>query len=555
VTGSAFPSLEERLISAFPSTVDPVLRPSSRADFQANGAIALAARQGRDPRTIADELVAAGRLDELCSTVEVTDRGFINLTVRSEVLGQMLSVLNGDERIGVPLVAEPDIVVVDYSAPNVAKEMHVGHLRSTIIGDAAARVLAFQGHTVIRANHLGDWGTPFGLLIEHLVEQSDVDDVENLSIGDLTAFYEAARRSFDENEPFRERSRQRVVALQSGDPETTRLWRILVTESEKYFLQVYGQLNVSLTGDDFRGESFYNDHLPATMRDLAERGLLTESEGALCAFPAGFDAPLLVRKTDGGFGYDATDLAAIRYRVGELDATRLLYVVGSPQRQHFEMVFQTAREAGWLGSATPTFVGFGSILGPDGRMLRTRAGGTVKLRTLIDEAIARATALVGPDATAEVARAVGVGALKYADLAAHRTKDYVFDFERMLALDGNTAPYVQMARVRALSILRKAGDPEPSSDIRIETPAERGLARAVLAFPGVVAEAGATLEFHRLTGHLFALATAFTRLWEADPVLRADPEHRRSRLELCRLTARTIHCGLDLLGIEAPAAL
>ena len=552
--------LHARLGAAFSAVagepVDPVLRRSQRADFQADGALRLARTLGRPPREVAAAVLEHDPLDDLCAA-EIAGPGFVNLTVRDDVLSTMADALRGDDRLGVPL-AEPETVVVDYSAPNAAKEMHVGHLRSTIIGDAIVRLLEHLGHHVIRQNHLGDWGTPFGMLVEHLV---DTGAGENSSVGELSEFYREARRKFDTDEDFRDRSRNRVVALQSGDPRTRELWRAVVDRSIDYIGTIYARLDVSLTRADIAGESRYDQRLGPVADELERLGLLRESDGARCVFPAGFTnragdpLPLIVRKADGGYGYDTTDLAAIRYRITELKADRLLYVVGTPQREHFQMVFQAAREAGWLtDDVHAEHVGFGSMLGTDGKMLRTRAGRTVKLGELLDEAVARAAEQVRERNTDvgvdEVAKAVGIGAVKYADLATDRLRDYTFDYDRMLSFDGNTGPYLQYAHARTRSILRRA-DTEPGS-VAVAEPAERELALALLALPTVVAEVAATLEPHRLCAYLYGLAGAFTTFYERCPVLRAEPEVRASRLALCALTARVLATGLGLLGIAAP---
>ncbi|HEY8526317.1 MAG TPA: arginine--tRNA ligase [Acidimicrobiales bacterium] len=564
--------LTERLAPAFAAVAgeptDPAVRRSQRADFQADGALALAKRLGRNPREIASEIVERADLGDLASAVEIAGPGFINVTVADDALGSLLASIVGDERLGVPPAVSPETVVVDYSAPNVAKEMHVGNMRSTVIGDAAVRLLEWLGHQIIRANHIGDWGTPFGMLIEHLVDVGETEAAHELSVGDLDAFYKAARRKFDADDAFKERSRRRVVALQSGDEETRRLWRLLVEQSEAYFMAVYERLDVRLTEADFVGESFYNDLLDSVVDELTELGLLRESDGALCVFPEGFTnregkpLPLIVRKSDGGYGYATTDLAAIRYRLGKLAATRLLYVVGAPQNQHLEMVFQTAREAGWLREpARAEHVSFGSVLGADGKMLRTRAGESVKLIDLLDEAVERAEAVVaeknpsleGAD-RAEVARIVGIGAVKYADLSTDRRRDYVFDYDRMLSFDGNTAPYLQYAHTRIRSIFRRAGIEAPAEvdTVVVAEPAERALALELLGFGGVIGDVAETLEFHRLAGYLYDLATTFTTFYEQCPVLKATGDVRTSRLALCDLTARTLKLGLGLLGIVAP---
>jgi arginyl-tRNA synthetase len=564
--------LEQRLGAAFAAVagepVDPMVRRSQRADFQADGALSLARAVGRNPREIAAAVVARDPLDDVCTTVEVAGPGFINLVVRDEVLSRLTGSIVGDERLGVATAEAPETVVVDYSAPNAAKEMHVGHLRSSIIGDAAVRLLEWRGHTVIRQNHIGEWGTPFGMLIEHLLDVGEDEAVQELSVGDLNGFYQAARRKFDGDEAFKTRSRQRVVLLQGGDAATLRLWRLLVDQSKRYFLSVYERLGVRLTGDDFAGESTYNDQLESVTAELDRLGLLRDSDGALCVFPAGFTnregdpLPLIVKKGDGGYGYDTTDLAAIRYRIRDLKATRLLYVVGLPQRQHFQMIFQAARDAGWAtDSVREEHIGFGSVLGPDGKMFRTRAGATIKFTELLDEAVARAAKQVelkNPDLDADtaeaVARAVGIGAVKYADLSTDRAKDYTFDYDRMLSFDGNTAPYLQYAHARIRSIFRKAGH-EPrdaTGPIAVEAPAERELAIALLEFEGLVRDVEQSLEFHRLCGYLYGLASAFSTFYEHCPVLRSEGGTRTSRLALCALTAGVLALGLDLLGITAP---
>ena len=546
--------LSARLASALAqvaqATVDPAVRRSRHADFQSGAALPLAGPLGRSPRDIAAGVLAAADLAGI-ATAEISGPGFLNLRLTDEVLVAGAHELAGDDRLGVPRAPRPERIVVDYSSPNIAKELTVGHLRSTVIGDAVARLLTWRGHDVVRANHLGDWGTAFGMLIEHL----GPDDAA--SITDLTAFYQAARVRFDTDEQFRTRSRLRVVALQSGDEETLRQWRHFVATSQRYLLAAYERLGVTLGPGDFLGESFYQDKLASVVAELTTKGLLRESEGALCAFPPGFTGrggdplPLIVRKSDGGFGYAATDLAALRYRTGELAATRLLYVVGAPQRTHFAMVYTVAAAAGWLPDGVRAeHVSFGSILGTDGRMFRTRSGESVKLAAVLDEAVTRAAALTSSGA---VARAVGIGAVKYADLSGDRMSDYVFDWDRMLALTGDTGPYLQYAYARTQGILRKA-DTAPGP-IRITAPAERALVLDLLGFATVVTGLDGSLELHRLAGYLHGLAQTFSAFFEACPVLKAPPGVRESRLGLCDLTGRTLRQGLDLLGIEAPRAV
>ena len=563
--------LDARLRAAFDALepgADPVLRPSDHADFQANGALALAKRLGRPPRQVAEEVVAGADLGGVCQRVEVSGPGFINLTLTDLFVASQLASLGADPRLGVDPVA-PEVVVVDYSAPNVAKEMHVGHLRGTVIGDALCRMLSFLGHEVRRENHIGDWGTPFGMLIEHLVDLGEEKAVHELSVGDLDTFYRQARASFDEDEAFRERARRRVVALQAGDPETLRLWHLLVEQSVRYFDEVYAKLGVLLTDDDIAGESSYNPELPRVVRDLETEGLLVESDGARCIFPPGFTnregepLPLIIQKSDGGFGYAATDLAALRDRVERLGATLILYVVGAPQAQHFEMVFAAAAMAGWLpDTVRATHVAFGSVLDADRKMFRTRSGQQVRLVDLLDESVQRAGAAVAaknPDLDADtrdqVATMLGIGAIKYADLSTERTRDYVFDWERMLAFEGNTAPYLQYAHARIRSIFRR-GDvavPRPGGTPLLSEPVERELALALLGFPEALSSALSAWSPSRLGAHLYELATTFTRFYETCPVLKAPTDDlRASRLVLADLTARVLAQGLALMGIDAP---
>jgi arginyl-tRNA synthetase len=431
-------------------------------------------------------------------------------------------------------------------------------------------MLRFAGHTVIRENHVGDWGTPFGMLIEHLVDLGEDAAAGELSVGDLDGFYKAARRKFDADDEFKDRARKRVVALQSGEQETLRLWHLLVAESTRYFNAVYRRLGVLLEDDDLMGESAYNELLPEVVRRLDEAGLLTVSDGAEVVFPPGFanrngdPLPLIVRKADGGYTYATTDLATVIDRVERVNATLLLYVVGAPQAQHLQMVWVVAEQAGWLRPpARAVHVPFGNVLGPNRKMLKSRSGENVKLIELLDEAVQRADAAVGeknpdlpPDERAEVARVVGIGAVKYADLSTDRIKDYVFDWDRMLSFDGDTAPYLQYAHARSCSIFRRIGIDRAA--VRGTTPSlgvseERALGLRLLGYGAVLADTLERYSPHRLTGYLFDLATDFTAFYEACPVLRAPSESTRtSRLALCDLTARVLAHGLGLLGIDAP---
>jgi arginyl-tRNA synthetase len=546
--------------------VDPAIRASQHADYQANAALGLKAKLGKPPREIAQAIVEKLDAWDLVEKTEIAGPGFVNVTLKSEFLARELHAVAQDELLGLPPAEKPDTVVIDYSSPNVAKEMHVGHLRSTILGDALARVLEALGHRVIRQNHLGDWGTPFGMLIEHLLDVGE--DAAESSMSELKDFYQAARKKFDDDPDFAERARKRVVLLQGGDVPTLALWKRLVAATLRHASELYEKLGVTLREEHVAGESFYNAMLADVVEELRKKGLATESDGALCVFPPGFagrdgaPVPLIVQKQDGGYGYATTDLAAIRYRLGTLGATRVLVVVGAEQSQHLAMIFETAKLAGWLvPPARAEHVAFGAVLGEGGKMFKTRAGQSVRLGDLLDEAVERARAVVAdknPELDVEtredVARMIGIGAVKYADLSSDRLKGYVFDYARMLAFEGNTAPYLQYAHARIRSIFRKGGaGPAEPAGIHIEAPAERALALAILRFPTAVTAVAATLEPHKLCTYLYDLATAFSTFYEACPVLKAaTDEQRESRLALSDLTARVLARGLDLLGISAP---
>lgn len=551
---------------------DPVVRPGRNgADVAVNGAIAVARRAGAAPAEMAARILESVELGDLCETIDIAPQGFVNLRLAGPYITEALRSVSADPRSGIEPAAAPKTVVVDYSAPNVAKEMHAGHVRTTIIGDALCRLLDMVGHRVIRENHIGDWGTPFGMLIEHLIDVGESAGIQTLSVGDLDGFYRQARASFDGSPEFADRARNRVVSLQSGDPETLRLWRILVDQSIAYFTAVYKRLGVLLTPVDVVGESFYNDLLPSVVADLDAAGLVVDSGGARCVFPEGFSnrdgspLPLIVQKSDGGFGYAATDLAAVRDRFARLHADVALYVVGAPQAQHFAMCFAVARAAGWIpAGAEVEHVSFGNMLGADRKMFRSRAGDAVRLSDLVDEAFARAEAAIiekNPDLDdaerADVARMIGIGALKYADLSTDRTRDYVFDWDRMLSFDGNTAPYLQYAHVRCRSIFRRADvDPAPygAGEVLVTAveEAERALAIALLSFDTAVSAALETWSPHKLCSYLFDLAGTFTTFFETCPVLKAEARTRESRLALCAITAEILAAGLAALGIEAP---
>ncbi|SDH44500.1 arginyl-tRNA synthetase [Sinosporangium album] len=544
---------------------DPLIRPSQFADYQANVALSLAKRLRRSPRDVAQSIV--DHLD-FPGAVEVSGPGFINLTLSDEWITEQTQRLVGDQRGGVGHTDAAQTIVIDYSAPNAAKEMHVGHLRTTIVGDALARTLEFLGHTVIRQNHLGDWGTPFGMLIEHLLDVGEPAAVAQLEAGEGSEFYQAARAKFESDPAFQQRARQRVVTLQSEDPETIRLWHVFMDATIRYFNKIYAMLDVTLTDKDIAGESMYNPMLADTCDELEKAGVARISEGALCVFPPGFTGsddrplPLIIRKSDGGYGYATTDLAAIRHRVRDLKADRILYVVGADQSLHFQMVFAAARQAEWLpDSVAAEHVQIGMMLGSDGRRFRTRSGESVKLMDLLNEAVERAAAAISDrgydEATRdEIAQAVGIGAVKYADLSVSHDSEYIFDFDRMLGLTGNTGPYMQYATARIRSVFRKAGvEPKAAGGpIVLTDPAERALALQLLGFGSVVEHTAKAVEPHRLCAYLFETASAFSVFYEQCPILRSDvpADIRASRLAQCANALTVLETGMALLGVPVP---
>ncbi|MBL8678576.1 MAG: arginine--tRNA ligase [Myxococcales bacterium] len=553
--------------------VDPLLQWSDRADLQANCALGLAKRIGeKNPRSVAERLVAKLDASDIVERFEIAGPGFINITIKPEWLASQLSSRLGDPRMGIAKKSAPEVIVIDYSSPNVAKEMHVGHLRSTVIGDALALVLEWQGHSVHRQNHVGDWGTPFGMLIEHLLDLGETRAVEELGVGELNGFYQAARAKFNESDAFKDRARKRVVALQAGDKETLRLWKILVDESASYFATVYKKLDVSLQHEHIAGESFYNPWLQSVVEELEEKKLSELSDGAVCVFPPGFVSkekkplPLIVQKSDEGFGYAATDLAAIRYRTQTLKATRMLYVVGAPQAQHFAMVFAVAKMAGWLAApARAEHVAFGSVLGADKKVFRTRSGDSVRLVDLIDASYDRALEVVNENSAhipegerSAIAKAVGNAAIKYADLSSDRVKDYVFDLDRMVQPTGDTGVYLLYAHARSRSILRKAEAdagvtvPAAGSRMVIEHPAEKRLVLQLSKLESVLDEVAATLAPHKLCAYLFDLSVHFNKFWDQCPVIKSEGDTRATRVALVAATADALKLGLSLLGISAP---
>ncbi|MFD9885173.1 arginine--tRNA ligase [Streptomyces alboflavus] len=581
LAASVHQRLADALSAALPESgaADPLLRRSDRADFQANGILALAKKAKANPRELATQVVEKITGGDLLADVEVSGPGFLNVTVTDRAITETLAARAADgDRLGVPLKDKPGTTVIDYAQPNVAKEMHVGHLRSAVIGDALRQMLDFTGEKTIGRHHIGDWGTQFGMLIQYLIEHPDELSPETDTDGDqamsnLNRVYKASRAVFDADEAFKERARKRVVALQSGDKETLDLWQRFVDESKVYFYSVFEKLDMEVRDDEIVGESAYNDMMPETARLLEESGVAVRSDGALVVF---FDeirgkddqpVPLIVQKADGGFGYAASDLSAIRDRVVGLHATSLLYVVDVRQSLHFRMVFEAARRMGWLSDeVTAHNMGYGTVLGADGKPFKTREGKTVRLEDLLDEAVERATAVVREKAEKvglseqeiiENGRYVGIGAVKYADLSTSANRDYKFDLDQMVSLNGDTSVYLQYAYARIKSILRRAEGTGPVAHAEVElAPAERALGLHLDAFGEVLADATAEYAPHKLAAYLYQLASLYTTFYDQCPVLKADtPAQVENRLFLCDLTARTLHQGMTLLGIRTPERL
>ena len=569
---------ERALIAAFGSEfadTDPLLAATNNpkfGDYQANLAMSLAKRLQQKPRDIATQIIAALDVSDLCEPPEIAGPGFINLRLKTSYLEAQLQQMLTDDRLGIPAVAAPQTIVVDFSSPNIAKEMHVGHLRSTIIGDAIARVLEFQGHNVLRLNHVGDWGTQFGMLITYLREvyPDALTQADALDIGDLVTFYKQAKVRFDDDETFKEASRQAVVGLQTGDAEARQAWKLLCDQSRREFQKIYDQLDIQL---EERGESFYNDALASIVRDLDTLGLLQEDDGAQCVFLDGYTnkdgkpLPLIVQKSNGGYNYATTDLAALRYRITTDRADRIIYVVDVGQSSHFEQVFQVARRAGWLTDAVEAqHVPFGLVQGEDGKKLKTRAGDTVRLRDLLEEAIDRAkadiTQRLANEARTEpadfidhVATVVGLSSVKYADLSQNRTSNYIFSYDKMLAMQGNTAPYLLYVYARIAGIGRKGGIDlsdflSVANTVFILTePTEFVLAKHLLGLEDVINTVATELLPNRLCQYLFELSQKFNQFYDQCSILQAEEPLRMSRLQLCHLTAKTLGQGLSLLGI------
>jgi arginyl-tRNA synthetase len=592
--------------SAWDVDADPLIAISGNekfGDYQSNAAMGLAKllaektgekKQKTNPRAIAEKIKANLHLGDLASETSIAGPGFINIRLNPHWLEKRLGQLAADANLGLQRAKHPQRVVVDYSGPNIAKEMHVGHLRSTIIGDAISRAIESQGHEVIRQNHIGDWGTQFGMLIAYLNmpnRESPVDysvtvgggaQSDQIVIRDLEDFYRKAKQKFDEDPVFADTARACVVRLQSGDEPARNYWRGIVAGTRSHYEPLYDRLNVKLRREHERGESFYNPFLADVVKELKEKGLAIESQGAIVVPVEGFEAPLIIEKTGGGYLYATTDLAAIRYRIKELKANRIIYTHDSRQAQHFAQVFATAKKAGWAeveGGVSLEYAPFGTMLGEDGKPFKTRSGGTVKLKELLDEAQQRALEVLErerpelPDAQRQaIAPMVGIGAVKYSDLSKDRTSDYVFSWEQMLNFKGNSAPYLQYVYARIRSIFRKAnlefgrsstspappprpGAPRatsPTPPILLEAPAEIALAKQILRLGEVIDLVARELKPHHLAGYLYELAIRFSGFYENCPVIQSEEPTRSSRLALAELTARTMATGLDLLGIAQP---
>ncbi|WP_460193916.1 arginine--tRNA ligase [Thermosynechococcus sp. FA-CM-4201] len=572
--------LGDRLLSALQTALpldtypQPLLLPASQAkfgDYQSNVCLSLAKQVGKAPRELAQEVVAHLNVEDLCQPVEIAGPGFLNFRLKPDFLARSLQAAIGSDRLGIPPAREPRRVVVDFSSPNIAKEMHVGHLRSTIIGDCIARILEFQGHDVLRLNHVGDWGTQFGMLIAYLDEvyPDALTTANALDLGDLVTFYKKAKQRFDSDPNFQQKARQQVVALQQGEEHSRRAWQLLCEQSRREFQKIYDLLDIQLTE---RGESFYNPFLPAVIEDLAALGLLVEDQGAKVVFLEGFTnkegqpQPLIIQKSDGGYNYATTDLAALRYRIEKDQADWIIYVTDVGQSTHFAQVFQVAQRAGWVPPhVTLTHVPFGLVLGEDGKRLKTRAGETIRLMDLLTEAIARSRADLeqrlasegrreSPEFIDTVARAIGIGAVKYADLSQNRNSNYVFSYDKMLSLQGNTAPYLLYAYVRVQGLTRRGdidwGTLSPDTPLFLEDETEQNLAKHLVQLEETLDLVSAELLPNRLCQYLFELSQLFNQFYDRCPILSATEPTKQSRLTLAYLTAQTLKLGLSLLGIR-----
>ena len=551
-----------------PADSEALVRQSAKAqfgDYQANGVMGAAKKLGIAPRQLAEQVLTHLELDGIANKVEIAGPGFINIFLDPAWLAKQVEAALADERLGVAPV-KPQTIVVDYSAPNVAKEMHVGHLRSTIIGDASVRTLEFLGHNVIRANHVGDWGTQFGMLIAYL-EKMQNEHANEMDLSDLEAFYREAKKHYDEDAAFAERARAYVVKLQGGDEYCREMWRKLVDITMSQNQKNYQRLNVTLTKDDVMGESLYNSMLPGIVADLKAKGLALESEGATVVFldeyknKDGEPMGVIIQKKDGGYLYTTTDIACAKYRYETLGADRVLYYIDSRQHQHLMQAWTIVRKAGYVpDSVSLEHHMFGMMLGKDGKPFKTRSGGTIKLSDLLDEAVERAGKLIAeknPDLSSEelakLVDVVGIGAVKYADLSKSRTTDYIFDWDNMLAFEGNTAPYMQYAYTRVSSVFKRAGIDEKSltGDIVLTEDREKALAARLIQFEETITQVAREGTPHVMCTYLYDLAGLFSSFYEACPILTAESEEQRnSRLKLAALTARTLKTGLDTLGIE-----
>lgn len=557
----------EQAFSANRLTDQPIiLQPAKNRDFgdyQINGVMGAAKKTRQNPRELAQKVANALQQNPLIATAEVAGPGFINLKLRPEKLAQYIKDSLQDEHLGIARNSKPQTIVIDYSSPNLAKEMHVGHLRSSIIGDSLNRVLTFLGHKVIAQNHVGDWGTQFGMLVAYLIEQQQ-NGRADLELADLEQFYRNAKVRFDEDKNFADTARDYVVKLQSGDASVLALWQQFVQTSLQHAQAVYKKLDLKLLPADVTGESFYNDQLQSTVNELLAKGIAVDSNGTKVVFLDEFKnqdnepAAFIIQKKDGGFLYASTDLACLRYRINTLHGNRLLYVVDARQSLHFDELFTVARKAGWLPDTVHAeHVPFGTMMGKDGKPFKTRSGDTVKLMDLLNEAVTRASALVASknpelstDEIAHIGEVVGIGAVKYADLSKNRTSDYIFDWDSMLSFEGNTAPYLQYAYTRVQSVFRKAGTWDNNAAITLNEAMEQQLAVELLKFEDVLDSVANTSYPHYLAAYLYQIATLFSRFYEACPILKADEATRNSRLQLTSLTGKTLQQGLALLGID-----
>ena len=543
-----------------------ILQPAKNRDFgdyQINGVMGAAKKTRQNPRELAQKVADALQQNPLIATARVAGPGFINLKLRPEKLAQYIKTSLQDEHLGIARNSKPQTIVIDYSSPNLAKEMHVGHLRSSIIGDSLNRVLTFLGHKVIAQNHVGDWGTQFGMLVAYLIEQQQ-NGRADLELADLEQFYRNAKVRFDEDKNFANTARDYVVKLQSGDASVLALWQQFVQTSLQHAQAVYKKLGLKLLPADVTGESFYNDQLQSTVNELLAKGIAVNSDGTKVVFLDEFKnqdnepAAFIIQKKDGGFLYASTDLACLRYRINTLHGNRLLYVVDARQSLHFDELFTVARKAGWLPDTVHAeHVPFGTMMGKDGKPFKTRSGDTVKLMDLLNEAVTRASALVASknhelsaDEIAHIGEVVGIGAVKYADLSKNRTSDYIFDWDSMLSFEGNTAPYLQYAYTRVQSVFRKAGTWDNNAAITLNEAMEQQLAVELLKFEDVLNSVANTSYPHYLAAYLYQIATLFSRFYEACPILKADEATRNSRLQLTSLTGKTLQQGLALLGID-----